>query len=194
MRGNPFLGSLALRRDRSIPACAGEPRILQSDVSSLTVYPRVCGGTCHLQRQADLFVGLSPRVRGNRHRTATPQPHARSIPACAGEPAAAPSRVRGPRVYPRVCGGTGRAGSNDDHDGGLSPRVRGNPPYQDAPKQLPRSIPACAGEPDVKLSVVPLLKVYPRVCGGTPFSLSIAFSTARSIPACAGEPALFVAW
>ena len=52
----------------------------------LGVYPRVCGGTLNEPPDDAGGIGLSPRVRGNlpAHRHA--HPHARSIPACAGEP------------------------------------------------------------------------------------------------------------
>ena len=51
---------------------------------------------------------------------------------------------------------------------GLSPRVRGNqkPLLHVGPR--PRSIPACAGEPEVVVSAHCGTSVYPRVCGGTP--------------------------
>ena len=91
---------------------------------------------------------------------------------------------------------------------GLSPRVRGN--HERVPNEglLPRSIPACAGEP-CWLSWRPQrARVYPRVCGGTPFEKRRNFVDKglsprvrgnlvhfyqkpigkRSIPACAGEP------
>ena len=77
---------------------------------------------------------------------------------------------------------------------------RSNPP--------PRSIPACAGEPDSVRRTLRRPTVYPRVCGGTSTSVSLRSSPIglsprvrgnrvvrqdcclpyRSIPACAGEP------
>ena len=71
-----------------------------------------------------------------------------------------------------------------------------------------RSIPACAGEPDVAAVGVLSVEVYPRVCGGTEvftqlldFVLGLSprvrgnhrgwtdfVEANRSIPACAGEP------
>ena len=54
----------------------------------------------------DSVKGLSPRVRGNRDSVPGDDDQLGSIPACAGEPAAArQSSVRW-TVYPRVCGGT----------------------------------------------------------------------------------------
>ncbi len=73
---------------------------------------------------------------------------------------------------------------------------------------MPRSIPACAGEPILRLLPPLAVWVYPRVCGGTGYpdcildsdeglsprvrgnrvSSYLANSHLRSIPACAGEP------
>ena len=50
--------------------------------------------------------GLSPRVRGNPLGLMRARALPWSIPACAGEPAAACEAAAIPQVYPRVCGGT----------------------------------------------------------------------------------------
>ena len=74
-----------------------------------------------------------------------------------------------------------------------------------------RSIPACAGEPDVRIAHRASPRVYPRVCGGTRstsrhasrhsgLSPRVRGNRLRkhppdagegSIPACAGEPCSF---
>ena len=77
--------SAALRG--SIPACAGEPTPGLSGAMTLTVYPRVCGGTPHFRGAEGIIRGLSPRVRGNHLLAAAARLESRSIPACAGEPA-----------------------------------------------------------------------------------------------------------
>ena len=93
----------------------------------------------------------------------------RSIPACAGEPMPHHACAQAcPWVYPRVCGGTGRASGQSGC--GLSPRVRGNRDGDSNDSVMDGSIPACAGEPWLALSGV---------------------RGSRSIPACAGEPDLF---
>ena len=74
-------------RSWSIPACAGEPLYLRSDPIAAEVYPRVCGGTLECRAHRIACQGLSPRVRGNQEDPLCPRPPARSIPACAGEPA-----------------------------------------------------------------------------------------------------------
>ena len=115
-------------------------------------------------------------------------------------------RPRG--VYPRVCGGTVLSVCSLIAAMGLSPRVRGNRPAAGPHRRRPGSIPACAGEPAVRMRQRGLEPVYPRVCGGTwahltrkapmgglsprvrgnPAYPPSPNRPARSIPACAGEP------
>ena len=107
-----------------------------------------------------------------------------------------------------MCGGTRDRMSPAPKPQGLSPRVRGNPPAVYQPYRFSRSIPACAGEPQLRFCPASSREVYPRVCGGTSppsrwFNLLQGLSPRvrgnrrnchvgrcpdRSIPACAGEP------
>ena len=111
-------------------------------------------------------------------------------------------------VYPRVCGGTRSGFGSIRADGGLSPRVRGNPVSPVSTTEPQGSIPACAGEPYGAGSGQHLHGVYPRVCGGTRWVVQAedleqglsprvrgnrkitqsGIIMHRSIPACAGEP------
>ena len=86
VRGNPPAIRPALKRGRSIPACAGEPLHLDTPRPPLGVYPRVCGGTVVRQKISQLQSGLSPRVRGNPPNIFINCSCSWSIPACAGEP------------------------------------------------------------------------------------------------------------
>ena len=106
MRGNPTTGRVYNSQQGSIPACAGEPSYDANATHALMVYPRVCGGTSLVHDKRDNWLGLSPRVRGNRGLCAFPIDGRRSIPACAGEPFQRRFQIRKRRVYPRVCGGT----------------------------------------------------------------------------------------
>ena len=173
-----------------------------------TVYPRVCGGTIERPLSVRRSSGLSPRVRGNRRSSPRTKRPPRSIPACAGEPAAAESATSRAEVYPRVCGGTGAGIIRRPGSAGLSPRVRGNRRRWRGVSQSGRSIPACAGEPRISPSGSNAPKVYPRVCGGTDLCGMLAKlagglsprvrgnrllpgqadTATGSIPACAGEP------
>ena len=192
----------------SIPACAGEPSWAFSGARNRRVYPRVCGGTLPSALIRSSGAGLSPRVRGNHRAGVGHDKGFGSIPACAGEPGLNTFGNTADGVYPRVCGGTRHPASELGLRWGLSPRVRGNRlPCRHA-TAAGRSIPACAGEPRGASLSGQMMKVYPRVCGGTPRAdggmrgqrgLSPRVRGNRghgqgragrggSIPACAGEP------
>ena len=153
--------------DRSIPACAGEPRISHWLAPYLRVYPRVCGGTSGSVDGRRDVMGLSPRVRGNPPLRRLLIPNVGSIPACAGEPLQPPCPATRTRVYPRVCGGTLTGATSFSVLMGLSPRVRGNLLGVYGPVTGLGSIPACAGEPSAGQRRRHQHRVYPRVCGGT---------------------------
>ena len=168
----------------------------------------MCGGTESTTASRHGPQGLSPRVRGNRHRPRAAAAASSSIPACAGEPAAFRLARARARVYPRVCGGTWCSRPYHRPASGLSPRVRGNPALRNVSEERIRSIPACAGEPCWSAMPNWCARVYPRVCGGTgqrhrPRLVQLGLSPRvrgnrqggdagrvrlGSIPACAGEP------
>ena len=168
----------------------------------------MCGGTIRCRPTTTMPPGLSPRVRGNLGMLCHPRMKGGSIPACAGEPVLRGGRRRNAEVYPRVCGGTNDRSRRRRLRRGLSPRVRGNLANPEYAPQQSGSIPACAGEPQMRHPHHPITKVYPRVCGGTisqlesskekrglsprvrgnPPSYARANACTWSIPACAGEP------
>ena len=171
---------------RSIPACAGEPRLPQAGTDAAQVYPRVCGGTPRPALSISPMWGLSPRVRGNRHPQLDGNFGLRSIPACAGEPATPSSSPSPAKVYPRVCGGTAGRCRRVRVIPGLSPRVRGNLLAQLDGIIAERSIPACAGEPRPSWRIRAAAKVYPRVCGGTWYRRGGTLPTAVYPRVCGG--------
>ena len=208
VRGNHWLVCSGGWNVGSIPACAGEPRPAPGCRTTSEVYPRVCGGTMPATPHYTTSRGLSPRVRGNLTVEGSCSIWVGSIPACAGEPIPTSATWRTTGVYPRVCGGTPPTIVPPPYTTGLSPRVRGNLRRAVAGQPQPRSIPACAGEPDVSIPVRRFPRVYPRVCGGTPArgrlwpsgcglsprvrgnpgAIGENASECGSIPACAGEP------
>ena len=95
------------------------------------------------------------------------RPGQRAIPARAGERLIWNNRNPHPVVYPRACGGTLGCDSYEEVDNGLSPRVRGNLVSALETQMAQRSIPARAGEPRFWPISRWLIKVYPRVYGGT---------------------------
>ena len=167
VRGNPQQFRPVRIVQGSIPACAGEPQRTARSGISVTVYPRVCGGTRQRPVSAGRAGCLSPRVRGNRPWTWCATPRGLSIPACAGEPPSFSAPGRAPNVYPRVCGGTGVAVAHGPLGQCLSPRVRGNLDQVNIYRFGHLSIPACAGEPLCLPVRNCMYTVYPRVCGGT---------------------------
>ena len=188
VRGNRGRSLAASAYVGSIPACAGEPLVYVLGVALLVVYPRVCGGTRQSRAGQVPDRGLSPRVRGNPFSGLANLAIARSIPACAGEPAKYPARPPRRGVYPRVCGGTHFPGLQTWLLRGLSPRVRGNPPRRRHYDGSQGSIPACAGEPPgVSRTRTTWTGLSPRV-RGNPHGGGNAGGHSRSIPACAGEP------
>ena len=198
----------------SIPACAGEPMPGIAIGEPTRVYPRVCGGTIAHNPAQTADVGLSPRVRGNLRPIRLVWILAGSIPACAGEPRPDIHAKLKAAVYPRVCGGTAARLCWQSYARGLSPRVRGNLHSRYRRPGPGGSIPACAGEPAGHIVIRSGVKVYPRVCGGTPEGLRdedwrkglsprVRGNPCRgqrggprsgSIPACAGEPGFELQW
>ena len=69
-----------------IPACAGQPAGPEAIMPLTRAYPRVCGATMQVMRDAMAYQGLSPRVRGNPPLSAVLQWDSGPIPACAGQP------------------------------------------------------------------------------------------------------------
>ena len=126
VRGNPSTMRSLVSSFRSIPACAGEPIVNLGPDPQIRVYPRVCGGTGNPFDAVHKYLGLSPRVRGNRLVLFCACLGLWSIPACAGEPGILPYVNAVHWVYPRVCGGTMADTTPMSGLSGLSPRVRGN--------------------------------------------------------------------
>ena len=207
VRGKQRVLLRAMRRQRSIPACAGEARRPAFSAATKRVYPRVCGGSGSRAGHQRQCGGLSPRVRGKRRGDGTGAQLGRSIPACAGEARSRPPMRCSWPVYPRVCGGSQSPRPIGIHRAGLSPRVRGKQTNANDYSLPDGSIPACAGEATGAGAADSYDAVYPRVCGGSsaagmqtspPRGLSPRVRgkrammlrncrRIRSIPACAGE-------
>ena len=154
---------------RSIPAWAGETVPLLAKAISHWVYPRVGGGN---RRKVKRFIrhnGLSPRGRGKPMVRLCNRAGYRSIPAWEGETSGCRGLVRQSGVYPRVGGGNGEHTCYKIRGGGLSPRGRGKLHSILVVSNIPRSIPAWAGETSTTLVSNPGMGVYPRVGGGNWF-------------------------
>ena len=166
VRGSLFSPSWGQFRPRSIPARAGEPSPPAPPSCSQRVYPRPCGGADRARSVRASARGLSPPVRGSRHRAPGPTRPARSIPARAGEPYPTIAGSIQSRVYPRPCGGAPWTTRARRSPYGLSPPVRGSRLHAVLKLVERRSIPARAGEPAFLMPPIVLHPVYPRPCGG----------------------------
>ena len=131
----------------SIPAHAGEPRVVSPSVIGSKVYPRPRGGTRLLGESRRTGGGLSPPTRGNQSASCCEGSRERSIPAHAGEPALSPLAGHRDGVYPRPRGGTFDGRPDSETTTGLSPPTRGNHRVQLCGGVHRWSIPAHAGEP-----------------------------------------------
>ena len=151
----------------SIPAWAGQPLDFIANDYARGVYPRVGGATGCPAGCAGAGQGLSPRGRGNRLPARQSVEMRRSIPAWAGQPPRLPNPQLRSKVYPRVGGATCTPQQVKDGLAGLSPRGRGNRPEGYPLRDMPRSIPAWAGQPDMPLEHEQHGEVYPRVGGAT---------------------------
>ena len=166
-RGNPDHQPCPWRRERSIPAWAGQPPVNGSRPASSAVYPRVGGATGLAQWSAHHPRDLSPRGRGNHHPPSHGMRSTRSIPAWAGQPSLSSPNSDSAAVYPRVGGATFRIYLITYYYSGLSPRGRGNRLVGFAWSLVCGSIPAWAGQPNNRVPARPNTSVYPRVGGAT---------------------------
>ncbi len=191
-----------------IPARAGQPPMSSMISASSMAYPRACGATLSGCMAVAWPQGLSPRVRGNRSRSADPGRPIWPIPARAGQPPMRTMHATASRAYPRACGATDSAYQSSAGSYGLSPRVRGNPMVSLPSLSWAGPIPARAGQPACARALPRAAGAYPRACGATahghqPFQLRHGLSPrvrgnlgaaefgegqVRPIPARAGQP------
>ena len=152
-------------------------------------------------------MGLSPRVRGSLPKSLLNSKHLRSIPTCTGQPPQPSCRACACSVYPHVCGADACVEMHLMYWMGLSPRVRGRISGLGLDVARLGSIPTCAGQTLMAVTLVPVTMVYPHVCGaddtlpvsttsigglsprvrGRPRRQAYAHQRRGSIPACAGQ-------
>ena len=172
----------------SIPACTGNPPPTSAPRPIAGVYPRVYGESKLVWGADNAAQGLSPRVRGIQTGPQNSTSFVRSIPACTGNPSRLFRIVLYRRVYPRVYGESISPLQGCSTNRGLSPRVRGIPPTAGDPAWQIRSIPACTGNPERKVSLVFLSSgLSPRV-RGILILRKQEIPYYGSIPACTGNP------
>ena len=207
-RGIPPAGRHSRPFRGSIPAYAGDPAQYLSCKLPPGVYPRLRGGSIIKRDGLPSLVGLSPPTRGIRCQAAGWRDRRRSIPAYAGDPGRRGQGAVQGQVYPRLRGGSRGVMPLPELGMGLSPPTRGIPRPRSAPKGHARSIPAYAGDPLAPVFTISGARVYPRLRGGSPESVTREIYGSglspptrgihrwavliplcyRSIPAYAGDP------
>ena len=126
----------------------------------------MCGGATVNPVPGSGNNGRSPCVRGSLKIRVPPVTVPRSIPVCAGEPFFVSFSCSRMTVDPRVCGGALPLTYQRVRLWGRSPCVRGSRRNRCAAGAPGRSIPVCAGEPLLSVTLVTGAGVDPRVCGG----------------------------
>ena len=111
----------------------------------------------------------------------------RFIPAHAGNTAADKCTPAAMPVYPRACGEHLLMRLISAAEYGLSPRMRGTHGRIQPSTDEGRFIPACAGNPPLRIASRHQPTVYPRVCGEHGQHLVEGFRFPRFIPAYAGN-------
>ena len=145
MRGTAELVLIDWRRDRFIPAHAGNSEIVGSWFVEESVHPRACGEQPSVASMIKAAVGSSPRMRGTVDRLHLMRPKNRFIPAHAGNsPFPFPTRFL-TTVHPRACGEQQHAPTVSGFKFGSSPRMRGTALARAGRPRRPRFIPAHAG-------------------------------------------------
>ena len=159
------------------------------------------------KRAASSGCGSSPRARGTRQRHTGSPPHARIIPACAGNTSRPAAPCASVADHPRVRGEHHSRDGDTRRAVGSSPRARGTRERFPWLCQGRRIIPACAGNtitqppPDCRLTDHPRVRgehpvvrrMTPPFCGssprarGTPAGPFLLYQLRRIIPACAGN-------
>ena len=208
MWGSQRLSELGYIGGGSIPTCVGQPRFQIHPDCQRAVYPHVCGAAPVAYVTKSGQKGLSPRVWGSPIGTDQTLINQGSIPTCVGQPAILQYTAVCTQVYPHVCGAAPWWGRSTFFCEGLSPRVWGSRYGHSIGPSQQGSIPTCVGQPNKKLSISSVDKVYPHVCGAaSPGWVSIDHQvglsprvwgshsqfcrrngTSRSIPTCVGQP------
>ena len=153
-------------RERSIPAHAGEPGLIDYLRRDLGVDPRSRGGAPSGSLTTPTCRGRSPLTRGSRGRRLETGGRERSIPAHAGEPYHAKSISKPAMVDPRSRGGAHQFFHLGSLGQGRSPLTRGSLPLLLPQRGPRRSIPAHAGEPRSERPWAREMGVDPRSRGG----------------------------
>ena len=153
------------RRQRFIPARAGNTSSQRPSLKAATVHPRSRGEHFDLRAQRSAFYGSSPLARGTHIGPCSRPMQRRFIPARAGNTA---PRRRGPRlgsVHPRSRGEHKSRECFEPASLGSSPLARGTPLRRPRRRGRRRFIPARAGNTRIHRTCPSPSSVHPRSRG-----------------------------
>ena len=153
------------RRQRFIPACAGNSGRSSSPACTGPVHPRVRGEQSSQIDVSSNLIGSSPRARGTAYLETIVRQGTRFIPACAGNSSARSTASIRASVHPRVRGEQMACTSSSVASVGSSPRARGTDHGPRPAARQIRFIPACAGNSRKPRKAPMLAAVHPRVRG-----------------------------
>ena len=165
LRGTQRLYHLAERRERFIPAPAGNTATTVPQSMSRSVHPRACGEHPDDPDAIQTTAGSSPRLRGTQTASRLARRRRRFIPAPAGNTAAGVSMTATASVHPRACGEHPPPAAGTVCRSGSSPRLRGTPAPLPWHRVRSRFIPAPAGNTVGHVHRHRLHAVHPRACG-----------------------------
>ena len=190
-RGKLTTAEKESRRDRIIPACAGETQYYSRRVPQFWDHPRLRGGNLNAAASASTSMGSSPLARGKLGGVEHESEHARIIPACAGETRARTRACAISRDHPRLRGGNGRKTKGRVAPAGSSPLARGK--LLDAVDETLDEgiIPACAGETATACGSSTGAWDHPRLRGGNGRGPRQPNSRAGSSPLARGKPEMY---
>ena len=150
------------RKQRFIPAGAGNSAFLRQIWRCCAVYPRWRGELLKIEPPGRAAIGLSPLARGTLELLMLSKYQLRFIPAGAGNSANNRPLLDPTTVYPRWRGELAENSQNNAITAGLSPLARGTQQQQYFPQCCQRFIPAGAGNSDTLNGALSSLSVYPR--------------------------------
>ena len=206
-RGTLGFRQLQRRRQRFIPAYAGNARLLVPARRADAVHPRIRGERKLAKLPPEKVAGSSPHTRGTRAHGEHVRCASRFIPAYAGNAGSARAGACTAAVHPRIRGERDIVRAHVNSANGSSPHTRGTPRPQMMQGTRRRFIPAYAGNAPRPVRQRRQTPVHPRIRGerarlvasvdwisgssphtrGTLRSASLEGRAARFIPAYAGN-------
>ncbi len=188
MRGKLLPFAPTQTHTRIIPAHAGQTVEATSPVRAAADHPRACGANPVDKSVTSTVCGSSPRMRGKPVGRPAVRVRGRIIPAHAGQTSNMSSRHSCSTDHPRACGANVIDTRVELSISGSSPRMRGKQKVYDHEKDIPRIIPAHAGQTLPTRGRFKSGPDHPRACGANPLTVCEPAFVSGSSPRMRGKP------